>query len=334
MTSKIATSVLLIIVFGWQSTAASPKPVAVFDEFWSLFADNYAFFELRNVDWEQQKKIYRPVSASTKNDDLFGILCRMIDPLNDGHVFVSQGRKSCGSGKRLPWEANSDAIEDFIFKKYLKSGSKHSGAITYGTIDAATGYIDIHHMQGCKSFLGRARRTAKEMDEALAVMKGARRIIIDVRFNGGGNDECALGFASRFTDERRLVYSKETYYKGSYGSHRDLYISSDGIVNTTAKVIVLASRATSSAAEMFVMAMMGVPQVPIIGEPTRGIHSDIYMKKLPNGWQVGLSNQKYMLPDGTVYEKAGLPPHKFISFKGDVLELGRDELLEQALELH
>jgi C-terminal processing protease CtpA/Prc len=74
-----------------------------------------------------------------------------------------------------------------------------------------------------------------------------------------------------------------------------------------------------------------LPQVTIIGEPTRGIHSDIYLKKLSNGWQVGLSNQKYMLPDGRVYEKVGLPPHKLFDFKGDVVEKAKDELLELAL---
>jgi len=334
MTSSLRSTVFLIIVVCYPTLALAQKSLAVFDEFADLFQQNYAFFDLRGVDWEQQKKIYRPkLAASTSNDELFATLCQMVDPLNDGHVFVSTGSKSCGSGKRLAWEAKAAAIEDFIQKKYLKSKAKHSGPVTYGMIDGSTGYIDIHHMEGCKSFLGYARRTAKEMDEALVAMKGAVKIIIDVRFNGGGNDECALGFAERFTDKKRMAYSKETYSKGSYGSHLDLYISPADKTNTTAKVVVLTSRATASAAEMFVMAMMALPQVTILGEPTRGIHSDIYLKKLSNGWQLGLSNQKYILPNGKVYEKDGLPPHNFMSFKGDVLEQGRDDLLEHAIGL-
>jgi carboxyl-terminal processing protease len=76
---------------------------------------------------------------------------------------------------------------------------------------------------------------------------------------------------------------------------------------------------------------MALPQATILGEPTRGIHSDIYSKGLSNGWQVGLSNQKYILPNGKVYEKEGLPPHKAAPFKGDVVEQGKDDVLEQAI---
>jgi C-terminal processing protease CtpA/Prc len=55
------------------------------------------------------------------------------------------------------------------------------------------------------------------------------------------------------------------------------------------------------------------------------------MKKLSNGWQIGLSNQRYMLPDGKVYEKIGLPPKIPMTFKGDVVEQGSDEILERAI---
>jgi C-terminal processing protease CtpA/Prc len=71
-------------------------------------------------------------------------------------------------------------------------------------------------------------------------------IRIDLRFNGGGVDECALGFASRFADKKRLVYSKETYSRGKFGNHEELFVSPQGTVNNTAKVIVLTSRATAT----------------------------------------------------------------------------------------
>src|SRR5262245_52802182 len=131
MNSKLRLIVLLL-TFLCRPSFAAEKTLALFDEFVEVFKDNYAFFAIRGVDWEQQTRTYRPkISASTTSDELFSILCQMIDPLNDGHVFVSGERRQCGSGKRQAWEADADAIEDFIYKKYLHSKPKHSGAITY-----------------------------------------------------------------------------------------------------------------------------------------------------------------------------------------------------------
>jgi carboxyl-terminal processing protease len=326
--ATIVPVLLLIGVLGFPAGLSAQKAVALFEEFSQVFEDNYAFFQLRGVDWAAQKRTYRSrITPSTSDDELFSIFCQMIKPLRDGHVYVFGTNNGCNAATNEPWESRSGEIQSFVRSKYLKSGGSKSGAIVYGLIDESTGYVNIEHMGGCQVSSSRQN----ELDEALATMTKVRKIILDVRFNGGGLDACALGFASRFADKSRLVYSKETFHKGKFGEHEDIYLSPQGNVNNTAKLIVLTSRATTSAAEMLVMAMMALPQATILGEPTRGIHSDVYSKALSNGWQVGLSNQKYILPNGKVYEKEGLPPHKPVPFKGDVVELGKDPVLEQAI---
>lgn len=180
---------------------AAKGPVAVSEEFCRFFDQRYAFFDLRGVDWPQQKAAYRPrVTAATTDDELFAIFCGMIDPLDDHHTSVSRGSSKCFADDVPAWHARSGEIQRFIQHKYLKTPATIVGAITYGLIDEATGYIDIRHM-GCKS--------GSEIDTALA--------------------------------------------------------------------------------------------------------------------------EKFTLPDGKVYEKIGLPPHQLIPFRGDVIEQGRDELLEAAL---
>jgi hypothetical protein len=328
----IPVFLLILSVLGLPAESSAQKAVSLFDEFSKVFEDNYAFFQLRGVDWDKQKGTYRPrITASTSDDELFSIFCQMIKPLGDGHVSVFGNNKGCNAAENLAWESQSGAIQNFIHGKYLKSGGVKRGALVYGLIDESTGYVDIQHMAGCQFGAPSPLQRANELDEALSTMKNVRKIIVDLRFNGGGVDECALGFANRFADKKRVVYSKETYSKGKFGNHEELSISPEGTVNNTAKLIVLTSRATASAAEMMVMAMMALPQATIIGEPTEGIHSDIYSAALSNGWRVGLSNQRYMLPNGKVYEKEGLPPHKPVPFKGDVIGQGRDLLLEQAI---
>ena len=62
-------------------------PEKNFEELWETFHHRYPFFELRKVDWKKQYDIYRPkVTRKTSDDELFDILCQMLDPLDDGHV--------------------------------------------------------------------------------------------------------------------------------------------------------------------------------------------------------------------------------------------------------
>ena len=62
-------------------------PERNFEVLWQTFNERYPFFRLRSVDWNKQYRAYRPkVTNETSDDELFNILCRMLDPLNDGHV--------------------------------------------------------------------------------------------------------------------------------------------------------------------------------------------------------------------------------------------------------
>jgi carboxyl-terminal processing protease len=67
-------------------------PERNFEELWRTFHRRYPFFEIRGVDWKRQYEIYRPmVRRETSDDELFDILCRMLGPLNDGHVELLAG---------------------------------------------------------------------------------------------------------------------------------------------------------------------------------------------------------------------------------------------------
>src|SRR3974377_1886358 len=62
-------------------------PERNFESLWKTFHNRYPFFELRNVDWKKQYESYRPeVTPETSEEKLFDIFCRMLDPLDDGHV--------------------------------------------------------------------------------------------------------------------------------------------------------------------------------------------------------------------------------------------------------
>jgi C-terminal processing protease CtpA/Prc len=70
----------------------------------------------------------------------------------------------------------------------------------------------------------------------------------------------------------------------------------------------LTSKQTVSAGEILVMAMKACPTVTTLGETTLGILSDNLYKRLPNGWEISLSNEVYESADGKIYEAVGIAP--------------------------
>jgi len=65
------------------------RPEFIFDLFWQTFADHYAFFAERGVDWKRMREQFRPrVRAEMTSSELFELFSEMLRPLNDGHVNV------------------------------------------------------------------------------------------------------------------------------------------------------------------------------------------------------------------------------------------------------
>ena len=100
------------------------------------------------------------------------------------------------------------------------------------------------------------------------------------------------------------------------------------------RIILMTSGGTVSAGEIFAISMRALPQVTIFGQPTMGILSDILGRTLPNGWQIGMSNEIYRTMDNELFESTGVPVDVAIdpvlSFRDDRLsgvDVGMEALL-------
>ena len=113
--------------------------------------------------------------------------------------------------------------------------------------------------------------------------QGLEGVIVDIRDNPGGEDEIAYEIANRFVEEERIGHYKRT--KTGPGEtdfsqlkpwrlkpHRKPF---------TKPVVLICNDASSSAADVFALAMKQLPHVTLIGDPTKGIFSDMLEKKLP-----------------------------------------------------
>jgi C-terminal processing protease CtpA/Prc len=166
---------------------------------------------------------------------------------------------------------------------------------------------------------------------------GVSKLILDIRFNGGGFDKISLDIASRFLDHERFVFSKKERLRNGFTSDQFVSIGPKGDFQYTGDIILLTSPITASAAEVFALCMKDLPYVTILGENTNGVFSDILTHVLPNDAAVGLSNEVYSDVKGVVFEVVGIGPATegnripFLSTKD--FENNMDSGIEKAITL-
>ena len=145
------------------------------------------------------------------------------------------------------------------------------------------------------------------LDEALTDLKDVEGLIIDVRTNDGGFDYVSMAIASRFAQEEFHAFSKQARDGNSRTELLDINIAPRSEINYLGPIVVLTSASTVSAAETFTMIMDQIPNVTLIGEATHGAFSNVLEWTLPNGFNIGMSNEFYLTPDGVWYEGTGIP---------------------------
>lgn len=147
---------------------------------------------------------------------------------------------------------------------------------------------------------------AQTMDQVMADLMGTSAMVIDVRFNGGGQDLVGLEILRRFNAERKQVATKKAESNGRPTKAYPIFLEA----STTPylkPVYLLTSQQSASATDFMALSAQALPLVKRVGSRTAGAVSDALPKQLPNGWEFSLSNEIYEDNLGKCYENIGVP---------------------------
>ena len=232
-TFKFIVSVLLIFPFFEANSQDNriQQPLEVFDELWNVFNDHYANFGLKEVNWDTVYAKYRPfVNKNTTNDSLYSICELMLLELKDGHVGLTAYKNDSTvlRENKLPYSTRllelypssrnvSPNIFDLIYLKdsfLVKQGFKPLKKTSYNLLAYSTsleyGYLSIRQMQGLTN-----KELTSFMEEAILAFQDKKGIIIDIRYNGGGDDLVAYQIANYFVDKKRIGHYKRERIGGT-----------------------------------------------------------------------------------------------------------------------
>ncbi len=167
--------------------------------------------------------------------------------------------------------------------------------------------------------------TAQAFDRALAQLRQAPGLIIDVRENGGGDTAVARPMIGRFIAERR-PYARMRRRDGSgLSAPWTEYVDPAGPFTYTNPVVVLTSPWSASMAEGFPMGMRDIGRATIVGTRMMGLGAAVFSLRLDRtGIQAQYSAEPvYDLADRS---RSDLRPDIETAFGEDALARGEQEL--------
>jgi carboxyl-terminal processing protease len=153
-------------------------------------------------------------------------------------------------------------------------------------------------------------RVVDEFDRALAGVRDAPALIIDVRNDNGGDTAVMLPIAGRFLAARRLYAWMARRAGPHLGSRWPEYIDPRGPWRYGGKVIILVDRWSESLAEGFAMALHDARDATVVGTPMAGLGAAVIKNHLPQ------NDVDAQISAEPVYDATGNPRS---DFKPDVL---------------
>lgn len=341
-------------------------PTKTFEHFTQTYADYYAFFNERDVDWTSRVADAETLVHDNMSDDkLFELMAGLLEPLDDGHVQLEgngdlyRPAQDRGANQIVleAFEQQSDYTDIQSFANdismaywenlgdYLDEGSVQAfdGAIPdrviWGTMGNGTvGYLYIASMAFFSDEDDGLSETANTaaikniMADVMVDLGNTQAMIIDVRKNIGGHDTVSKAIASHFIDQTTLYGSKLARSYMGDTAIVESYMEPASASPYLNPVAVIAGVQSASAAESFTLAMKSLPQVTLVGENTNGILSDVLEKTLPNGWEIWLANEVYFDHLGENHEVTGITPDvEAPAFSLEAIEEGNNAAIDAAL---
>lgn len=275
-----------------------------FEAVWTALDEHYCFFEEKKIDWDKVHRVFLPYAKdSIKSQVQLLSLCdQMMDLLKDGHTNLYAPFNQARYWKWYEdYDANYDA--NLIEKYYL--GQNYWIASSLKVVQFKSDSVAYMRYGSFASAVG-----STNLDYALAVLRQARGLIIDIRDNGGGNLTNVPLIANRFATEKTLYgYVKHKTGPGhnDFSPLEPIYLEPEsGRIcwdASTQPVVVLTNRSTYSAANNFVQAMQALDgtmtldsvgvahpkMIKIMGDRTGGGGGMPFETVIPNGWVLRFS---------------------------------------------
>jgi carboxyl-terminal processing protease len=157
---------------------------------------------------------------------------------------------------------------------------------------------------------GRSEEVANKLK---ALQKdGAKKIILDLRNSGGGEEQEGIDTANLFLNHGTITYVQgQKFPKQTYNADPQKAVASN------IPLVVLVNRGTAGPAEIVASAVMENARGDVVGDKTFGSGSIQKVIDMPDGSALILSIAKYYSPSGKALQDTAVTPNILIADSND-----------------
>ena len=330
--------ILIVLAFAFTSCERAfmekdepSNPVNVFDYLWNQVDQQYAFFDVKNMDWDSVREVYRPmVNDNMSNDSLFRVCAAMLNTLQDGHTNLISGFDvSRNDSVYYKMYAEKNIDENVVLLNYLTVNHHTTGSFMHNAIrNGAVAYIRYSSFsdyisEGSLKYLVNRYKNCKGM-------------VIDLRQNSGGSISNIAALLSIFDNHKQPLYQCQAKSGPAHDAFADavtVYAADSSILGKnnayTKPVAVLIDRGSYSATSFFAICTMAYDNIRLFGDYSGGGLGLPNGGVLPNGWTYRFSTTRTLAIDGRNYEN-GVPPDVRVLLDPACTAQGVDNVIEVA----
>ncbi len=158
------------------------------------------------------------------------------------------------------------------------------------------------------------------------INQGAKKMVIDMRGNGGGYLDAAPGVAGMWLDDKLVVS-----VKANNGGEQKLMSEGDSLLKGIPTAVVVNS-GSASATEIVTAALKHYKVATIVGEKTYGKGTVQELIPLANDSMLKVTIKRWYTPSGANVNGKGIKPDKAASLTQKDLDGGHDPQLEEAIK--
>ncbi len=221
--------------------------------------------------------VYAVDGQEVAGEDLSSVVAKM------------KGEKGTEVELQIVREGESDFLAFTLTREEIETKT-----VNFQMLQGKVGYIAVSAFEEV---------TEKQFDQALEELEqqGQKKLIIDLRNNGGGLLQTAVDMLDRMLPKGKVVYTRD-----KYGQGEEYY--SDDKESFDKPVVILVNENTASASEVFAGAMQDYGRGTLLGVNTFGKGIVQSVITLSDGTAVKLTTSKYYTPNGRNIHGSGLKP--------------------------
>ena len=192
-------------------------------------------------------------------------------------------------------------------------------SVTWSLKNGDIGYINITTF---------GTDTSAKMDQAASELKaqGAKKIILDLRNDGGGYLSAGIDVASEFLPQGKLVVEER---KNGKSGEKDYATGTSKLLGLP--TIVLINGGSASASEIVSGALHDNGVAKLLGEQSFGKGSVQEIQNLAGGAELKITVAHWFTPGGVNINQKGLTPDTVVKLTNDDYNASRDPQLDAAL---